>query len=107
MVVSRFDVYLVPLDPTVGSEMQKTRPCVIVSPNQINRHLRAVIIAPMTTRGHPYPFRVPCRFQGRPGQVAADQLRAVDKSRLMKRLGKVGGKTQAKLLQVLAAMFAP
>jgi mRNA interferase MazF len=106
MVASRFDVYLVPLDPTIGSEIQKTRPCVIVSPNQINRHLRAVIIAPMTTRGHHYPFRVPCRFQGRPGQVALDQIRTVDKSRLVKRLGKMGEKTQAKLLQTLAAMFA-
>jgi mRNA interferase MazF len=107
MVASRFEVYLVPLDPTVGSEMKKTRPCVIVSPNQINHHLRGVIIAPLTTRGYPYPFRVPCRFQGRPGQIAVDQLRAIDKSRLVKRLGRLGEKTQARLIQVLAEMFAP
>ena len=107
MVALRFDVYLVPLDPTVGSEMQKTRPCVVISPDPINRHLRAVIVAPMTTRGHPYPYRVPCRFHGRLGQVALDQIRAVDKSRLVKRLGKLGAKTQAALLQGLAEMFAP
>lgn len=107
MVVRRFDVFLVPLDPSVGSEMQKTRPCVVVSPDPINRHLRAVIIAPLTSRRHSYPFRIPCRFQGRNGEVAIDQLRAVDKSRLVRRLGRLGPKTQVAILQALAQMFAP
>lgn len=107
MVVRRFDVYLVNLDPTVGSEIQKTRPCLVVSPDEMNRFIRTVIVAPMTTKGAQYPTRVPCRFQGKQGQVVLDQLRTVDKTRLVKRLGKLGTQTRAEVLSVLGEMFAP
>lgn len=107
MVVRRFDVYLVNLDPTVGSEIKKTRPCLVVSPDEMNRFIRTVIVAPMTTKGAQYPTRVPCKFQGKQGQVVLDQLRTVDKTRLVKRLGKVGTQTQAEVLSVLGEMFAP
>ena len=105
--VNRFDVYLVPLDPAKGSEIQKTRPCVVVSPDELNRHLRTVIVAPMTTQRHAYPSRVNCTFQGKPGQVALDQIRTVDKSRLLKNLGTVDTLTGRKVLDVLAKLFAP
>ncbi len=106
MVVRRFDVYLVSLDPTVGSEIQKTRPCVVVSPDEMNRHIATVIVAPMTTQGRAYPTRVPCSFQGKDGQIVLDQLRAVDKARLVKRLGRVSTSAQKSVLAVLAEMFA-
>ena len=106
MVVKRFEVYLVNLDPTVGSEIQKTRPCLIVSPDEMNRHIRTVIVAPMTSKGRSYPTRVPCEFEGKTGQVVLDQLRTVDKVRLIKRLGHVEGPTQEGVLRVLAEMFA-
>ena len=86
MVVKRFEVYLVNLDPTVGSEIRKTRPCVVVSPDEMNRHIRTVIVAPTTTKGRPYPTRVSCEFEGKQGQAVLDQLRTVDKKRLAKRL---------------------
>ena len=105
MVVKRFDVYLVNLDPTVGSEIQKTRPCLIISPDEMNRQIRTVIIAPMTTKRRSYPTRVDCRFQGKEGQVVLDQLRIVDKIRLIKRLG-IDTITQKNVLQILAEMFA-
>lgn len=105
MVIKRFDVYLVNLDPTVGSEIQKTRPCAVVSPDESNRHIATVIIAPMTTRGNPYPTRVPCKFQGKAGQIVLDQLRTVDKARLVKRLGRLSTAEQKQLLAVLAEMF--
>jgi mRNA interferase MazF len=104
--MQRFDVYLVALDPTLGSEIQKTRPCLLVSPDEANRHLATVIVAPMTTKGRDYPTRVPCRFQGKRGQVVLDQLRAVDKTRLVKRLGRIGPAVQEQVLAVLAEMFA-
>ena len=107
MEVSRFDVFLVNLDPTLGSEIQKTRPCLIVSPDEMNRHVRTVIVAPMSTRGRAYPTRVGCRFQRRSGQVVLDQIRTVDKRRLVRRLGKVDSKTATQVLDVLAEMFAP
>ena len=107
MVVKRFDVYLVNLDPTVGSKIQKTRPCLVISPDEMNRFIRTVIVAPMTTKGAEYPTRVPCRFQGKQGQVVLDQIRTVDKTRLVKRLGKVGEQTRAEVLSVLGEMFAP
>lgn len=107
MVVKRFDVYLVNLDPTVGSEIKKTRPCLVVSPDEMNRFIRTVIVAPMTTKGTQYPTRVPCKFQGKQGQVVLDQIRTVDKARLVKRLGKAGAQTRAEVLSVLAEMFAP
>jgi mRNA interferase MazF len=102
----RFDVYLVALDPTLGSEIQKTRPCLLVSPDEANRHLATVIVAPMTTKGRDYPTRVPCRLQGKRGQVVLDQLRAVDKTRLVKRLGRIGPAVQEQVLAVLGEMFA-
>lgn len=106
MVVRRFEVYLVNLDPTVGSEIQKTRPCVVVSPDEMNRHIRTVIVAPMTTKGQPYPTRVPCRFAEKEGQIVLDQLRTVDKARLVKRLGEIDAETARNVLAVLAEMFA-
>lgn len=107
VVVKRFEVHLVVLDPTVGSEIQKTRPCLIVSPDEMNRPIATVIVAPMTTRGQPYPSRVPCRFEGKDGQIVLDQLRTVDQARLVKYLGQIGDETQRAVLDTLAVMFAP
>lgn len=106
MVVRRFEVYLVNLAPTVGSEIQKTRPCVIISPDEMNRHIATAIVAPMTSKGRPYPSRVLCRFEGRDGQVVLDQIRTVDKTRLVKKLGKLDRPTQRKVLDVLGELFA-
>ena len=106
MVVKRFEVYLVNLDPTVGSEIKKTRPCLIVSPDEMNRHIATVIIAPMTTKGRNYPTRISCNFEGKSGQVVLDQLRTVDRKRLVKKLGKIDKKTQQLVLSTLAEMFA-
>ena len=106
MGVNRGDVYLVSLDPTLGSEIKKTRPCLVISPNEMNRHIKTVIVAPMTTRGRPYPSRIPCRFQGRHGQVVLDQLRTVDKARLVRFLGRVSRKTMTDVLGLLQEMFA-
>lgn len=102
----RGDVYLVGLDPTTGSEIQKTRPCLIVSPDELAEHLRTTIIAPMTTGGRAYPWRVPCRFAGRAGFVALDQIRTVDSSRLMRRLGRLPEATMTDVLRILQEMFA-
>jgi mRNA interferase MazF len=107
MAIDRFDVYLINLDPTLGSEIQKTRPCLVVSPDEINHSIRTVIVAPLTTRGRSYPTRVPCRFKGKDGQVVLDQIRAVDRLRLIKKLGRIHGKTAAAVLDVLQEMFAP
>jgi mRNA interferase MazF len=107
MVVKRFEVYLVNLDPTVGSEIRKTRPCLIISPDEMNRFIRTVIVAPMTSKGTTYPTRVSCRFQGKDGQVVLDQIRTVDKARLVRKLGKIDKQTQANVLSVLGEMFAP
>jgi mRNA interferase MazF len=106
-VPTRGDVYLVQLDPTRGSEIRKTQPCLVVSPDELNDHLRTVIIAPMTTGGHAYPWRVSCRFQGRNGFVAADQLRTVDVERLARRLGRLSPNSLAAVLSILEEMFAP
>ena len=106
MVVERFGVYLVNLDPTIGTEIKKTRPCVIISPDEMNRHIATVIVAPMTTKGHSYPSRVPCLFGGKEGQIVLDQMRAVDKIHLDKRLGHLGKPYQDGILAVLAEMFA-
>ena len=106
MVIRRFEVYLVNLDPTVGSEVQKSRPCLVISPDEMNVHIATVIIAPMTTRGRDYPTRVQCQFQGKDGQVVLDQIRTVDKSRLMKRLGVIDHEIQKQVLGMLAEMFA-
>ena len=106
-VPSRGEVFLVELDPTRGSEIRKTRPCVIVSPDELNHHLRTSIVAPMTTGGHPYPFRVPCRFAGKRGHVVLDQVRVVDHERLKKRLGVLSESTMSDALKVLGEMFEP
>ncbi len=104
--MKRFDVYLVALNPTLGSKNKNTRPCVIISPDEMNRHISTVIVAPMTTRGRDYPTRVSCRFQRKRGQIVLDQLRTVDKVRLVKRLGRIGPSFQGSVLAVLAEMFA-
>jgi len=106
MVVNRFDVYLVNLDPTVGSEIKKTRPCLIISPNEMNHHIRTVIIAPMTTAGRDYPTRVSCTFKRKMGQIVLDQIRTIDKSRLIKKLGVINLDTQSKIISVLQRLFA-
>lgn len=107
MVVARFDVFLVNLDPTVGSEIKKTRPALIISPDEMNRNIRTVIVAPMTTAGRNYPTRVLCTFEDKKGQVVLDQLRTVDKSRLVKRLGSLDEETSLTVLQTLGELFAP
>jgi mRNA interferase MazF len=107
MVVKRFDVYLVNLDPTIGSEIKKTRPCLVISPDEMNHYINTVIVAPMTTKGRVYPTRVACRFQRKQGQIVLDQVRTVDKARLVKKIGKIDTQTQTKVLSVLGEMFAP
>ena len=106
MVVNRFDVVLVNLDPTEGREIRKTRPCVVVSPDEMNKHIATVIVAPMTTKGRPYPTRVACRFAGKTGQIVLDQLRTVDKAHLVKQLGQISTEEQKAVLETLAEMFA-
>ncbi len=105
LVVSRFDVFLVTLDPTQGHEIRKTRPCVVISPDEMNRHIGTVIVAPMTTKGRDYPTRIPLTFQRKKGQIVLDQVRTVDKTRLAKRLGKIDKNTAARVLAVLQEMF--
>ena len=105
-VVARGEVHLVRLDPTTGSEIRKTRPCLIVSPDELNRYLRTAIVAPMTTSGHAYPWRIACRFQNRSGFVALDQLRTVDNESLVRRLGRVSPATLSEVLLALQEMFA-
>ncbi len=102
----RGDVFLVSLEPGVGSEIRKTQPCLIVSPDELNQHLRTVIVAPMTTGGHGYPFRVACRFQGRDGFVVLDQVRTVDSRRLVRRVGRLSPAAIVKSLGILQEMFA-
>jgi mRNA interferase MazF len=106
MVVKRFDVYLVNLDPTVGSEIKKTRPCLVISPDEMNRWIRTVIVAPMTTKGQSYPTRVPCEFRRKEGQIVLDQIRTVDKARFVRKLGRISKSTQREVLVILAEMFA-
>jgi mRNA interferase MazF len=103
----RGDVFLVNLDPTRGGEIRKTRPCVIVSPDELNNHLRTFIVAPLTTGSHSYPFRVPCRFMQRSGHVVLDQIRTVDRERLAQRTGKLSPFTLRRVLAVLKEMFEP
>lgn len=107
MVVRRFDVHLVSLDPTRDHEIQKTRPCLVISPDEMNRYVGTVIVAPMTSRGKEYPTRVPVSFQGKEGQVVLNQIRTVDKRRLVRRLGAVDEATARLVLERLAEMFAP
>jgi len=105
MVANRFDVYLINPDPTVGSEIKKTRPCVIISPDEMNRHIRTVIVAPMTTAGKEYPTRVGCEFMEKKGQIVLDQIRTIDKTRLIKNLGTLDSETQLKIISVLQKLF--
>jgi len=107
MVANRFDVFLISLDPTRGSEIRKTRPCLVISPDEMNDHIQTVIVAPMTTKGRQYPSRVPCTFQGKRGQVVLDQIRTVDKTRLVRKLGTISSSVQRKVLDALQEMFAP
>jgi len=107
MVIERFNIFLVRLDPTAGAETAKTRPCVVVSPDELNRSVSTVIIAPMTTTRRGWPTRVEIFFQGKTGEIALDQIRAVDKSRLVKRLGKLDSNTADTVLDTLGELFAP
>jgi len=106
MVVKRFDVYLINLDPTVGSEIQKTRPCLIISPDEMNRHIRTVIVTPMTIAGKDYPTRVACIFEKKKEQIVLDQIRTIDKTRLIKKLGSINQETQLEVISVLQRLFA-
>lgn len=104
---ARFDIVLVTLDPVLGSEIRKTRPCVVVSPDEMNRHLRTVVVAPMTSTARRYPSRVAIAFQGKQGEVALDQIRAIDRTRIVKRLGKARTDTAGKIAAKLVEMFMP
>ena len=106
MVVNRFDVYLINLDPTVGSEIQKTRPCLIISPDEMNRYIRTVIVAPLTTAGKDYPTRIACKFKKKKGQIILDQIRTIDKTGLIKKLGSIDPETQLEVISVLQRLFA-
>jgi mRNA interferase MazF len=100
------EVWLVTLDPTQGAEIQKTRPCLVISPDEMNEHLQTVIVAPMTTVKRPYPTRVEVRFQGKRGQIALDQLRAIDRKRLVRRLGAIASSTAQAASDTLLEMFS-
>jgi mRNA interferase MazF len=104
--VTRFDVYLVNLDPTVGAEIQKTRPCLVISPDEMNEYIQTVIVAPMTTKARAYPSRVATRFEGKDAHIVLDQIRTVDKRRLVKHLGRISATAQHDVLAVLADLFA-
>ena len=106
LVVRRFDVFLVALDPAVGHEIKKTRPALIISPDEMNEFLSTYIVAPMTTRGKRYPTRIPCTFQRKQGQIVLDQLRTLDTRRLVRRLGKISPSTQREVLDTLLEMLA-
>ena len=106
MVVKRFDVYLVNLDPTTGSEIRKTRPCLVISPDEMNSHIRTVIVAPMTTVERDYPTRVFCTFQQKKGQIVLDQIRTIDKARLVRKLGNIDPQAQLDVVSVLQKLFA-
>ncbi|MCK9296721.1 MAG: type II toxin-antitoxin system PemK/MazF family toxin [Desulfobulbaceae bacterium] len=106
VVVKRFDVYLVNLDPTIGSEIQKTRPCLVISPDEMNRNIRTVIIAPMTSAQKEYPTRVSCTFRKKQGQIVLDQVRTVDKARLIQKMGTIDPKAQLDVISVLQRLFA-
>jgi len=106
MVINRFDAYLTNLDPAVESEIQKTRPCLIISPDEMNRHIRTVIVAPMTTAGKDYPTRISCKFKKKKGQIVLDQIRTIDKTRLAKKLGSINPETQLEVISVLQRLFA-
>jgi mRNA interferase MazF len=104
--ISRFDVFLIDLDPAIGSEIKKLRPCLVISPDEMNDFIATVIVAPMTTKGRPYPSRVTCIFQSKEGQIVLDQIRTVDKSRLVQKLGRIDEKTASQVLAVLQEIFS-
>ncbi|MBW1609468.1 MAG: type II toxin-antitoxin system PemK/MazF family toxin [Deltaproteobacteria bacterium] len=106
MVVNRFDVYLINLDPTVGSEIQKIRPCLIISPDEMNKYIRTVIVAPLTSAGKDYPTRVSCKFKKKRGQIVLDQIRTIDKARLIKKLDSIDPETQLEVISVLQRLFS-
>ncbi len=106
VVVKRFDVYLINLAPTVGYEIQKTRPCLVISPDEMNRHIKTVIIAPMTSAGKDYPTRVSCKFRKKQGRIVLDQIRTLDKSRLVKKLGTIDSNAQLEVISTLQRLFA-
>jgi len=107
VVIRRFDVYLVKLDPTTGSEIKKTRPCLLISPDEMNRFIGTVIVAPLTSKGRPYPTRVPRKFKSKRGHIVLDQIRTIDKTRLVKKLGRIDDQTQTAVLTLLNEMFSP
>ena len=107
MVINRFEVYLINLDLTVGGEIEKTRPCLVISPDEMNHYIKTVIVAPMTTKGRSCPTRVKCQFKGREGQIALDQIRTVDNNRLLRKLGRIEKRTADEVLTILNEMFAP
>jgi len=106
VVVKRFDIFLVSLDPTVGSETKKTRHCLVISPDEMNRNIRTVLIAPMTTANKDYPTRISCAFRKKHGQIALDQIRTIDKARLVKKLGTLDATTQSDVISILQTLFA-
>ena len=106
MHIQRGDIILVNLAPTRGSEIRKTRPCVVVSPDELNDYLTTYIVAPMTTGGHSYPFRVACRFKGKAGHIVLDQIRTIDRDRVVRKLGRLPEPTLAGTLSILQEMFA-
>ena len=105
-MVKRFEVYLTNLEPTIGVEIQKRRPCLIISPDEMNRGVKTAIIAPMTTKSRSFPSRVVCEFEGKTGFIVLDQIRAIDKIRLIKKLGEIDEETQIKVLEKLQEIFA-
>ena len=107
MAINRFEVYLINLGPTVGSEIEKTRPCLVISPDEMNHYIKTVIVAPMTTKGRSYPTRIKCQFKGREGQIALDQIRTIDNNRLIRKLGRIEKRTADEVLTILNEMFAP
>jgi mRNA interferase MazF len=106
LVIRRFEVYLINLDPTIGKEIKKTRPCLIISPDDMNKYISTIIIAPMTTKGRNYPTRIPCQFDGKDGQIVLDQIRTVDKIRIIRKLGKINTSTQKEILTALTELFS-
>ena len=103
--MKQYDVFLICLDPSVGHEIRKSRPCVVISPDEMNRYISTVIIAPMTSMSHSYPTRVPIKFKGRDGWVVLDQIRSVDKKRLIKKLGSIDQRTVSKMKSIIKEML--
>ena len=105
MVIQQYEVYLINLDPTIGHEIQKTRPCLVISPEEMNNNIRTVIIAPMTTKSHAYPTRIPVRFNKKSGWIVLDQIRTVDKARLVKKLGKISSREVTAVKDIIKQML--